>query len=195
MRSRRAIRSGSRFRRAVRRTGAESRAFRCRAFRFPRARVRAARRDPPARSRRAAHRASCRHWRRAPAADGGSDGRATCARTSMPRISPSIDVGAVQHDQPVRRAHERVVVVAPAHRLGNRQRLQCVREDLGDKRRQSAALSSARDARTTRLCRFRVFPAARLRRRTIARNRSGPWSADRSHRVRHSTPGRGVRSA
>ncbi len=40
------------------------------------------------------------------------------------------DFLAVQHDQPVHRPHERVFVIAPAHRPWNRQRLECVGEDL-----------------------------------------------------------------
>ncbi len=42
---------------------------------------------------------------------------------------------AVQHHQPVHRAHERIIVIAPAHRLWYRQRAQAFRDDLRQQHR------------------------------------------------------------
>lgn len=56
------------------------------------------------------------------------------------------DLVAVQHDQPVRGAHEREVAVAPAHRLWYRQPLQCFDQDLGQQcRGRLSRLLAARD--------------------------------------------------
>jgi len=46
---------------------------------------------------------------------------------------------AVQHHQPVQRAHEAVVVIAPTHRLGDRQRLDGFGEDFRQQHRQRLA--------------------------------------------------------
>ena len=104
------------------------------------------------------------------------------------------DVRAMQHHQPMHRTREAVVVIAPAHRLGDRQAPSSPREDLRQQR----------GGRRARLDAARYKPGALVGLKLFQRVQSTPSlretlqrlaSAGLRHPARCATPGRAARSA